>query len=153
MSIGFIFTNFNNTQFTEGVVLSIVSSDAVDAPIIVVDNASKVEHVESLRLLESKHKNLTVIYNKENIGYFSGLNVGIHHARSLFSSIAYWVIGNNDLIFSEDIHSQIVSSQKALDKYPVVSPNIVTIDGVPQNPHVIHKISKIGRAVQQECRD
>jgi GT2 family glycosyltransferase len=36
----------------------------------------------------------------------------------------------------------MLSSQVTLNKYPVVAPNLITIDGVHQNPHAIAKISK-----------
>ena len=142
MSVGFIFTNFNNTKFTEGAILSILDSDAFTAPIIVVDNASRTEHVEKLKELETRFAHLKVIYNKKNAGYFKGLNVGIEYARDNFKEVQYWVIGNNDLVFPNNIYASILGCQTILDKYPVVSPNIVTIDGFPQNPHVISKISK-----------
>ena len=142
VKIGFIFTNYNNTQYTEGAILSILEADANDAPVIVVDNASEPEYVKALKVLESAHCNLKVIYNKENMGYFRGLNIGIKYAKESFNKVVYWVVGNNDLVFPENICSSILGCQKILDKYPVVSPSIVTIDGVPQNPHVISKISK-----------
>lgn len=142
MDVGFIFTNFNNTKYTEGAILSILESDASSAPVVVVDNASASEHVEALKVLESKYATLVVVYNKENVGYFRGLNVGIKYAKYNFKEVQYWVIGNNDLIFPERIYTSILSCQKILRKYPVVSPNITTLDGIPQNPHVISKISK-----------
>ena len=142
MSVGFVFTNFNNTQFTEGAISSILASDAVNSPIIIVDNASNIEHVKLLKLLETDRENLTVIYNKKNIGYFAGLNVGIDYARLKFPSIEFWLVGNNDLIFPNNLRSQILGCQQILEQYPVVSPNIVTLDGLPQNPHVISKIRR-----------
>ena len=143
MKVGFVFTNYNNTQFTEGAVLSILDSDVNDAPVIVVDNASTPEHVEALLALEAAHNNVKVIYNKENVGYFRGLNIGIKYAREQFNELEYWVIGNNDLIFSKNFYASILSREEVLNKYPVISPNIVTLDGIPQNPHVISKISKV----------
>ena len=142
VKVGFIFTNYKNTQYTEGALLSILGSDANDAHIVVVDNASGLEHAEALNVLETRHDNLKVIYNKENVGYFRGLNVGIKYARESFGNVEYWIIGNNDLIFPENIYSSVMSCQKVLKKYPVISPNIVTLDGVQQNPHVIAGISK-----------
>jgi len=143
MDIGFVFTNFNNSHFTEGAVLSILGSDAGYAPIVIVDNASKVEHVAALRVIEERYENVKVIYNKKNIGYFKGLNVGINYAKIHLKLPLYWFVGNNDLIFPKNLYSQILACKGVLDKYPVVSPNIITVDGVYQNPHVITKISKV----------
>lgn len=53
------------------------------------------------------------------------------------------MIGNNDLVFPSDFFQQLDKCQSVLDEYPVVSPNIRMVNGVPQNPHVIHRISKV----------
>lgn len=143
MEVGFVFTNYNNTQYTKEVIESIIGSDAFKAPIIVVDNASKKNHKEELKELELKYDNVIIIYNEDNIGYFKGLNTGIKYGRKAFELIKYWVIGNNDLIFPKNIYSDIIDSKNILSTYPVISPNIVTVDGIPQNPHVITGISKI----------
>lgn len=143
MDLVFILTNFNNTSFTAGAVTSILNSDAKEAQIIVVDNASAESDVNNLRMLEKKIMNLKVLYNHENVGYFRGLNIGINYARKYFKEVQLLVVGNNDLIFSENFYSSILLCRNKIEKYPVVSPNIVTVDGISQNPHVITKISKV----------
>ena len=142
MSLGFVLTNYNNSKFTKGAIQSVLDSDSLSSPIIIVDNGSKTEHVEQLQILEKMHKSVIIIYNEDNVGYFKGLNVGIEFGREKYSDIKYWVVGNNDLVFSKYIKSEISSCKDVIDEYPVVSPNIVTVNGVQQNPHVIYKIGK-----------
>ncbi len=147
IKLGFIFTNFNNTKFTESAIKSISESDAKYAPVIIVDNASKQEHVIKLRSIANEYNNVKLICNVENIGYFKGLNVGIKLGKNQYPQVKYWIIGNNDLTFSKDILAQVLSNQSILNDYPVISPNIITIDGIPQNPHVISKISKFREVI------
>ena len=142
MDIGFIFTNFNNTEFTENAVSSILDSDAPESPIIIVDNASLPEHKRSLEQLQIRCSTVSIIYNEVNVGYFEGLNVGIEFARKSFQDVQYWFIGNNDLIFSSEIKTSLTKCQRSLDRYPVISPDIITMDGQHQNPHVINGISR-----------
>jgi len=141
-NICFVVTNFNNTGYTEKLLLSLQDSDALGSPVIVVDNASESSHQIELKKLAEKFTNLTVVYNDSNEGYFAGLNTGIRYARKQYGDIKYLVIGNNDLLFSKNILKEINDQELVFLKYPVISPNIVTIDGVHQNPHVINTISR-----------
>jgi len=142
LKLCFIMTNFNNSAFTRSAIESICSSDVKDPYIIVVDNASEAESVAELIQIEKDFPGLSLILSKENVGYFSGLNMGINFSRKSFPDIDFWVIGNNDLVFSEDFAQSLAECSAVLDKYPVVSPNIRMLDGTPQNPHVISAISK-----------
>ncbi|EIJ0981514.1 TPA: glycosyltransferase family 2 protein [Vibrio vulnificus] len=144
-SLIFIFTNFNNSDFTEKALRSIQDSDAIDEPVIVVDNGSKEIEVNKLKELEKQFSNLTVIYNRENLGYFAGLNAGIKEARELpsYTPKTVLVVGNNDLLFDRAFKKQIFADETLIERYPVISPNIRMLDGTQQNPHVIEEISKV----------
>lgn len=139
----FVFTNFNNSGYTENAIKSIQAFNNEGIQIVVVDNKSDQEDVEALKAFEKSYSNLTIIYSDENLGYFRGLNVGINYLKNTFPDIdSYMVIGNNDVLFPEDFYQSIFNKQEILDKYPVISPNIITADGFHQNPHVISNISK-----------
>ena len=47
------------------------------------------------------------------------------------------------MYFPRDINSQINSLTDEHFKYPVLSPDIRTIEGEPQNPHVVETISNV----------
>jgi GT2 family glycosyltransferase len=140
--MGFVVTNFNNSHYTKGFIESVRNSGVMDSPIVVVDNGSNEQDVSNLKEIELEYPLVKVIYNTENLGYFSGLNIGIRYIRENYADVEFLVIGNNDLIISGDFYSSAASSQENFIKYPVISPNIITIDGVYQNPHVISEISK-----------
>ena len=143
MDIVFIFTNFNNTSYTDLAINSILKSDARHSRIIVVDNASDEGNVDYLRRLESNHHTLEVIYLEKNIGYFPGLNKGLDLLSDDERLNSYIVIGNNDLEFEKDILSNLSLISEDIKRNPVLSPRITTMDGVEQNPHVIKKISRL----------
>ena len=143
MKYGFLFVNFNNTNFSKQAIESLLSNNGeLSSPVIIVDNCSFKESVLGLKELERRFPLVKVIYNSKNVGYFKGLNLGIKFIKENLYDIDYWVVGNNDLLFSKNFGTELAGAQQILDHYPVVSPNITTLDGVPQNPAVIRSISK-----------
>lgn len=142
MKIGYVCTNYNNSQFTCEAVKSLSASAGHDIRIAVVDNNSNKESVEELSRLAACHSNLDLILNPDNLGYFRGLNVGIVRLRQHHPDLDVIVVGNNDLTFPEDFGDSLVRKQDRLREYAVIAPNIITLDGVHQNPHVVRKISK-----------
>ncbi len=143
MKIGFVFTNYNNSHYTRDVIHSItLSKYYVDSYIVVVDNKSETDEIELLKIIERDYPSVKIIYNEENSGYFKGLNIGIEYLREKYSELNHLVIGNNDLFFPPDFIDTLYSNRSLFEKFPVISPDLLTLDGVHQNPHVIDKISK-----------
>lgn len=143
MKTGFVFTNYNNSHFTRQVIHSIFLNENVDDTyIVVIDNKSEFQDVELLKLIKQDYPSIELILNDVNSGYFKGLNIGIKYLRDKYSDIKHIVIGNNDLFFSDDFKSKLSERKSIFDQYAVISPDLITLDGVHQNPHVIEKISK-----------
>ena len=141
--LDFVFTNFNNSKYTKDAIESIQVFNKGQIRIIVVDNNSETDDVQALKVLEQTHKNVNVIYNEKNVGYFKGLNIGLKYLRKNYNTFDFVVIGNNDLLFPLDFYDSILKKRILFDKYPIISPSITTLDGVNQNPHVIKEISKL----------
>lgn len=141
-SVGFVFTNFNNSRFTLEAVRSIAVLTGGDlSRVIIVDNKSEQPDVLELNRLQAEFPSLTVIYGDQNVGYFPGLNIGIRALRNRFPKVAYVVAGNNDLVFPPDFLERIAASSDVFGRWPVVSPDLISLDGEHQNPHVLAKIS------------
>lgn len=141
MKFGFVFTNYNNSIFTRKAVESIYAGrKSQNAYIVIVDNKSEDDDVSSLKQLESEYPCIKVIFNDENIGYFSGLNVGIEYLRGRFPDMEIIVVGNNDLIFPANFLESL-QNYEYFDRYGVLAPDIINMDGEHQNPHVISNIS------------
>ncbi len=139
--ICFVATNFNNAKYSKEYFASLKAGFAEEFTVVFVDNASTDADYDSLAELAGRRE-VVLIRNEKNVGYFEGLNVGIRYVRENFPEAKYLVVGNNDLVFPADFEAKIQECQSVLEKYPVVSPNIRTLDGVAQNPHVIAGISK-----------
>lgn len=143
MKFGFVFTNYNNSQYTKDVIHSLsINKYFDDCFIVIVDNKSEAEDLNHLKKINIDYPSVKIIFNDENSGYFKGLNIGIKYLREKHPNIDYITIGNNDLYFSLDYIDSIKIKCDLFNKYPIVSPDLITLDGVHQNPHVIEKISK-----------
>jgi GT2 family glycosyltransferase len=140
MKIGYVCTNYNNSVFTREAVSSLCRNGEDRYRIVVVDNNSDGDDVRALKSLASDCQYVELILNEENVGYFKGLNIGIRHLRSSQPDIDIMVVGNNDLVFPADFASSVARNLSTFEKHAVVSPDIVTLDGVHQNPHVISRI-------------
>lgn len=143
MKIAYVCTNYNNTKYTREAISSLMSNGNYDIHIVVVDNKSNPESIDELVKIKNDFPEVIIIFNAENLGYFGGLNVGIRYLRDHIPSINLMIVGNNDLIFGSDFISSVELMSEIFETYPVVSPNVVTIDGIHQNPHVIKEIGKI----------
>jgi hypothetical protein len=52
------------------------------------------------------------------------------------------VIGNNDLVFPPDFVAALDRQAALCERYPVICPDLLTLDGVHQNPHVLEGVSR-----------
>lgn len=64
----------------------------------VVDNASTDGTVDYLKDFAQKHKNISFIFNDENLGYSKGNNIGLK--KALEGDYEYFVLVNNDILFT-----------------------------------------------------
>jgi GT2 family glycosyltransferase len=142
MIFGYVCTNYKNSAYTQGAVRSLMSNGGDEFRVVVVDNNSDSKNVDVLKNLAREFRQVELILNKENVGYFRGLNMGIRQLRSSQPEINIMIVGNNDLVFPADFAETLKKNLSTLEKYAVVAPDIITLDGVHQNPHVIRKISK-----------
>lgn len=143
MKVGYVCTNYNNSSYTLDAVRSFLANSPHECQVVVVDNCSDTESVRALEHLAGEFQNVELVLNEENKGYFRGLNEGIRHLRARFPDLRFMVVGNNDLLFPPDFVASIQRKATLFEKYPVISPDIVTLDGVHQNPHVVSRISKV----------
>lgn len=143
MKIGYVCTNFNNSEYTIKAVRTLRSGSSHEHVIVVVDNHSGAESIRRLNELASEFPDVKVILNDDNVGYFRGLNIGIRYLREHHPGLDWMVVGNNDLEFPPDFADRLARRSGELRRHAVVSPDIVTVDGEHQNPHVISGISTI----------
>ena len=141
----FILTNYNNSDITGEAIKSILNNiidNEFNIEIIIVDNDSNLNERNKLREISKLIKVVKVIYLSENIGYFKGLNEGIKNLKNSSNFYDFVVVGNNDLFFKNNFLKSVYENYNLFKNYPVVSPDIIRLDGFHQNPHVTKPISK-----------
>jgi N-acetyl sugar amidotransferase len=147
MKFVYVCTNYNNSDFSIAAIKSFLKNIGHELRVYVVDNASHSDELDKLNQFARTNPCVRIISSQKNLGYFSGLNLGITAARNDDSSVGWMIIGNNDLEFSVDFCDMVKINQDHYCQYSVVSPDIITLDGTHQNPHVISNISLIRRVI------
>jgi GT2 family glycosyltransferase len=142
MKLAYVCTNYNNSDFTLAAVASLMRNAGHDIEVVVVDNASAEAEVRKLRALPDRYSSVQVVESPQNTGYFRGLNLGLKTLRQRHPDVEWVVAGNNDLEFPADFCDLLSQNALDLQRHSVISPDIVTLDGQHQNPHVIASISK-----------
>lgn len=140
MKICFITVNYNNSKLTKEYIWSIKKiikneEDRIDT--IVIDNDSIFK--EKIILKEINEKNLKIIFNEKNLGYFQGLNIGLKEIQG--KEYEYIIISNNDIIFEKDFLIKLKESKYDEDTL-VICPNLKTKDNIHQNPMQKKRYSK-----------
>ncbi|HTK55243.1 MAG TPA: glycosyltransferase [Gemmatimonadales bacterium] len=144
MRVGFVFTNYNNSSFTREAIASLRAGTRwPETEVVIVDNRSNETDVAALREMTAGVGNVTLLLNPENVGYFPGLNIGLRHLRQAHPDLAHVVVGNNDLVFPPDFVETVQRSQDLFEKWAVIAPDLVTLDGVHQNPHVLYPFGRL----------
>lgn len=141
MKVCVIMVNYNNSQLSCNCCDSLLKQQQnANLTIIVVDNNSKQEEKEILKNYLQGKKLVEGLYLNDNIGYFPAMAKGQELAYSKGIEYDYMIVANNDLIY-EDNFLKVLSVQKLKKDVMVVSPDIIRMDGIHQNPHFINRIS------------
>jgi N-acetyl sugar amidotransferase len=140
MTIGYVCTNYNGSALSIAAAESLLAIRDCEIWITIVDNKSSADDLQELESYSLRSPNVAIIRSEVNLGYFGGLNLGIRSLRTAHPLLDCIVVGNNDLIFPANFVKKIESAQKIFEEYPVVSPDVVTLEGIHQNPHVIRPV-------------
>ena len=101
MQLSVIILNYNVRYFLEQCVLSVQNAlEGIDGEIIVIDNASSDD---SCQVIKEKFPTVTLIENKDNLGFPKGNNIGVAQAKG-----EYICILNPDTVVAEDTFSKIL---------------------------------------------
>lgn len=142
MKAAFICVNYNNSKVTMDYIFNVIEINKThDVKIIVVDNASQEDdlHNLSIHITDLKNENVILLKSNSNLGYFKGLNLGIKWAL-LNGYNQYQIVGNNDLEFFPDFLNNLEHLELKKNEL-ILSPDIITIEGIHENPHVIYRMS------------
>ena len=110
-----IILNWNNWVDTKDCLESLKTNGYQNCEVVVVDNGSDEKP-------EITNPKIKVIYNKENLGFSGGNNVGIKYA--LENGADYVLILNNDTIASDDFLVKLVEAGESDKKIGFLGPKI-----------------------------
>jgi len=148
MKVGFVCTNYNNSSYTRDAIASLRSGGGwEDVRVVVVDNKSSDDDIAALERVVRDFPRVELVLNPKNVGYFPGLNIGIRHLRTTFPEVEHVVVGNNDLVFPETFVETLQRHREVFDTWAVIAPDLVTLDGVHQNPHVVYPFGAFRRLI------
>lgn len=134
----FVCVNFNGSKFCSELLVSLelLEKNQQDKiRLIIVDNDSSDLDLKSIHDLSSEKLEVIIIENDCNIGYFPALNVGIEYIKMKEEDgcCDNIIVGNNDLQYHKDFITQLDLCSYDSNVL-IIAPNVVTIDGVHQNP-------------------
>ena len=99
--------NWNGAEDTAECVASLRTLNYDDFHIVVVDNGSTASNTHEV-LDGLAGDNVTVIYNKENLGFSGGVNIGIRYAME--HEHDYIALFNNDAVSDKDWLKELVAA-------------------------------------------
>jgi GT2 family glycosyltransferase len=142
--IAFICVDYNGWKYTSSLCKSLEQQfkHGIDFSItcIVVDNSMDNENSNILSDLLTEYK--WAIYKKSprNAGYFGGINIGL--AELDLTEWDFVVVCNNDLDFDSEFCINLIKVKYA-DNIYAICPDVLTVDGIHQNPHVLKPVSML----------
>jgi GT2 family glycosyltransferase len=147
-----IVTNYNNSElslkFYESALRVVPAVYASFSHFVIVDNNSDESEKEILRSYNNIGSvELIRIYSDKNLGYFKGLNLGIDYIINHKVGFHSIIVGNNDMCFDDNFLREFDNILMITEDFPVICPNLVDLDNVQQNPHVLKSISIFRRIV------
>lgn len=143
--ISFICVDYNSFLFTKKFCESLLSQRGLDdlfkVKLVVVDNFAFNTTNRELENYCREIDWIEYVLSASNLGYFGGLNLGLE--RTLKHNSKYVVICNNDLEFDVLFCAKLIAKNYD-ETVQAVCPDVVTIDGVHQNPHRLVPITRLG---------
>jgi len=123
---------WNGAEYTQGCVESIFANTDWPFELVVVDNGSTDSTVTYLDSLASKHPNVRLVLNKENLGFGLACNQGMALARG-----QYVVLLNNDTVLTEGWLARLISHAEADLEVGIVAPRSNWVAG----PQLVGRVS------------
>ncbi len=114
--VSVVIPSFNNKEYLEQTINSILQNTYLQKELIIVDNNSDNETQNYLKNL-SEQKKALVIFNRKNEGFPKAVNQGILKSKGKFVLIA-----NNDIIAPENAIKRMVEIADSSEKIGIVAP-------------------------------
>ncbi|MCQ2054084.1 MAG: glycosyltransferase [Fibrobacter sp.] len=134
MRFGFVILHYNVVAETEKCVASILERvDAENFEIVVVDNCSPNKSGPEIQRIFAGKEHVSVILNKENVGFARGNNVGFQYLKRE-KSCDFIVMMNNDTYLIQDDFCKVIEDEFNQSHFAVLGPEIHCPNGLNPNP-------------------
>lgn len=134
VTVCFCILHYNNVEVTINCIEDILKNNSNPLfNVVVIDNGSRNGTGE---LLEEKYKNnkhVFVLKNDINFGFAKGNNIGYFFAKSKLCADIIVVMNSDILVGNTFSVEKIIQSCKS--DVEIIAPDIVTINGLHQNPY------------------
>ncbi len=117
--VGIVILNWNGEEDTSACLSSLGKINYSNYEIVLVDNGSVDGSPERIK---AKFPNITLIKNKENLGFAEGNNVGIRYL--LGKTADYILLLNNDTIVEPNFLTELVNVAETSPKSGILGPKI-----------------------------
>lgn len=108
-----IIVNWNAKSYLKGCIDSVLSQSFTDYEVILVDNASSDDSVD---FVKNNFPQVTIIQNKENVGFAEGNNIGIKNSQGEII-----VLLNPDTVTEKDWLSILINTIRSSKKIAAVT--------------------------------
>ena len=127
--IVFVILHYNAIQETENCVESIEKKiDKKNYHIVIIDNASPNNSGSELKRKFCDKDNVTVILNKENLGFARGNNIGYRYAVNVLKA-DFICIMNNDTLIEQNDFFEVICDEYKKSNYGIMGPKIYLNEG------------------------
>lgn len=129
--VGIVILNYNGQVDTMNCLQSILKTTYANFITIVIDNGS----IESpLNLITTKYPSVTVIQNKQNLGFAEGSNIGILEA--LKQKCEFILLLNNDTEIDKDLIQEFIQASFAKPLGAIFGPKILKLSEPDKIDHI-----------------
>ena len=115
--VSIVTINYNNTQVTLELLLSIKECTYKNLHVIVVDNGSEENPAT---IISEKFPDVVVVRSDVNLGFSAGNNLGCKHAKG-----EYIFFVNNDTLFAENVIEELIKPFSEIEHLAIVSPKMI----------------------------
>ena len=110
--------------------------------IVIVDNCSPNNSGQELMNYYRNNEKVTVLLNSENNGFAKGNNIGYQYAKDYLGAKFIACINNDTLIEDAEFITKVIKLYEN-EKFHLMGPDIITLDGKHQNPYRMNALSLV----------
>lgn len=136
MTVAYVIVHYlalEETMACADSILENLREDGHSTHIVIVDNGSGDDGYARLCQTYGDDPRVTLLQSPENLGFARGNNLGFRHAKHVLGA-DFIVLLNSDTLLEQKDFNRVLVDTYAATGYGVLGPDIVTAQGLHQNP-------------------